>query len=418
VRLYLFDDARADGWSPFALSRPVSELRFGCLLLRERLERFAGRDADGILTRPWLSDFDEAGAPPVVPPGRPDGDRDRLLLSSRFVPPDDARFRDPGEAAVLTAGGDAVGAWLPAGRETPDGGWTSEPGPLPGAREVEVEGRLLTAVWELVGHGPGRTARDVELLAGEGSRVAPSATPGGVWRDGDHPLHLEAGVRLEPGVFLDLREGPIWLGEGVEVRSGARLAGPLAAGAGSRLLGGPLEALSAGPVSHLRGEVSETTFLGWVNKAHAGHLGHAVVGRWANLGAETTNSDLKNNYGPVRLAGPGGDRETGMLKLGCMIGDHAKTAIGTLLPTGAAVGTGANVFGGPRAPRWVEPFSWGGGPDAPVYRKKDFLETAETVMGRRDVEFRASTRAWLGEVWEEARRRREGARRPRPAGPA
>lgn len=418
MRLYLFDDARADAWSPFALSRPVSELRFGCLLLRERLEQFAGRAADGLLTRPWLADFDEGGAPPVVASDRPDEDADRLLLCSRFVPGEGAGFRPPDGAATLTAGGEVVGAWLPSGTGTPDAGWTADPAPLPDADRADVEGDTLSAVWDLVRHGPDRTARDVETLAPASSRVEEGATPDGVWRDGDHDLHLEEGVRLEPGVYLDLRQGPVWLGAGVEVRAGARLTGPLAAGRDSRLLGGPLEAVSAGPVSHLRGEVSETTVLGWVNKAHAGHLGHAVVGRWANLGAGTTNSDLKNNYGPVRLAGPGGDRETGLLKLGCMVGDHAKTAIGTLLPTGAAVGVGANLFGEPRAPRWVAPFSWGGGPDAPVYRKEDFLATAETVMGRRDVTFRSSTRAWLAAVWEEARRRREGARRPRPAGPA
>lgn len=407
MRLYLFDDREADGWAPFALSRPLSELRFGTLLLRERLERFAGREADGLLSRPWLRDFDEAGAPAVVHRDGLPEDEDRLLLSSRLVPADGARFDPPDGPALLRADGDPAGCWLPAGAEAAGAGWTARPAPLPGGGEAEVDGRLLSAVWELVRDGMERTARDVEHLAPGSVRAGAGDLPPGVTRDGEAALYLEAGVRLEPGVHLDLRSGPVWLGRGVEVRSGCRLAGPLHAGRDSRLLGGPIGPLSAGPVSRLRGEVADVTVLGWVNKAHDGHLGHAYVGRWVNLGAGTVNSDLKNNYGSVRLAGPEGERETGLLKLGCLLGDHAKTAIGTLLPTGGVVGAGANVFGPVRAPKWVPPFAWGAGPGAGVYRKEAFLATAETVMGRRGVELGPGARTWLGAVWEEARARRE-----------
>ena len=406
MRLYLFDDAEADGWTPFALSRPVSELRFGVPLLRDRLEAFVGRRADGLLTRPWLASFSEPGAPPAVEWVDLPEDEDRLLLSSRLVPAGGARFRPPDGPALLRADGDPAGCWLPAGVPLPGAGWTEVPGPLSGGGEVDLEGRLLGAVWELVRDGASRTAADVKEMAPEGARARPDDLPDGVGAEGDEPLFLEEGVRLEPGVFLDLRDGPVWLGPEVEVGAGSRLAGPLYAGRGSRLLGGPVGALSAGPVSYLRGEVSGVTTLGWVNKAHDGHLGHAYLGRWVNLGAGTTNSDLKNNYGPVRLGGPEGDRETGLLKLGCLLGDHVKTAIGTLLTTGTAAGAGASVFGDRRPPRWIPPFSWGGGPEAPPCRREAFLETAATVMGRREVPFDAATRSWLGAVWDEARRRR------------
>ncbi len=410
MRLYLFDDALADGWFPFALSRPACELRFGALLLRERLERWAGRRADGLLTRSWLASFEEPGAPPAVEHGDLPEEEGRVLASSRWVPPLEASFSPPdGDGAVLLVCDDQpVGCWLPAGTSHPGEGWTSEPDDLPGAEPHEVAGRVLDQVWELVQHGAERTARDAPALAPAGALTSRTELPDGVHLIGQGEVYLEADVRLEPGVVLDVREGPVWLGAGVEVLAGARLAGPLHAGRGSRLLGGPLEAVSAGPVSYLRGEVSETTTVGWVNKAHAGHLGHAYLGRWVNLGAGTTNSDLKNNYGPVRLAGPDGERETGLLKLGCLVGDHAKTAIGTLLGTGTAVGAGANVFGEVRPPRWIPPFAWGVGADAPRYRRDDFLETAATVMARRDVDLGPEGRAWLEDVWEEAARRAEG----------
>ena len=405
MKLYLFDDERADSWRPFALSRPVGELRHGVPLLRERLERWAGTGGEGHLTRPWLEHFREAGAPPAVEAGDLPRDRPRLLVCSRLVPDLSATFDPPPRPALLTAGGRVAGCWLPAGREAPDAGWLARPSELPDLGPLEVEGRLLEAPWELVARCPERIARDVSALAPRSARRTPDDLPTGVHAEGDAPLFVGEGARLEPGAHLDLREGPVWLDRDVEVRSGARLGGPLYAGPGTRLLGGPLEALSAGPVCKLRGEISASVFLGWVNKAHEGHLGHAYLGRWVNLGASTVNSDLKNNYGPVRLGGPDGPVETGLTKMGCLLGDHVKTAIGTLLGTGTVAGVGANLFGPTRPPSWVPPFSWGAGPGADRWRRDEFLDTAGAVMARRDVELGTGGRRWLAAVWEEARRR-------------
>lgn len=399
MNLYLFDDAAADAWSPFALTRPIGELRFGDRLLRERLEEFAGTGARATLTRAWLSEFREAGAPPALPREADAGDGPRLFLSSRFVPPTAARVGPlPADVPlILRAGDDVVGLSVPAGHEGPDAAWLSEPGPFPGAGDRDVGGTALDRPWTLVARNAERLAEDL-AAAGEGS----AALPPGVHRLGEGPLRIAVGVRIEPGVLLDTREGGIRLDAGTEVLAGARLAGPLHAGPGCRILGGPLAAVSAGLRCNLRGEIEESVLLGFANKAHDGFLGHACVGRWVNLGALTTNSDLKNNYGSVRVALPAGEVDTGLLKFGCLLGDHVKTAIGTLLTTGCLVGAGANLFGG-APPRAVPAFSWGGGPDAPVYDRERFLATAAIAMGRRGVEADAPTRAWLGACWDAAR---------------
>ncbi len=423
MKLYLFDDAVADGWAPFALTRPIGELRFGALLLRERLEAWTGLVAAGHLTRPWLSSYEEPDAPPAVEPDTLSPTEGRLLLGSRFVPADGSGL-DASEMLeasregplLLVCEGEAVGCWLPPGTDTPDRDWLARPSGLAGSSDREVAGRLLEAPWDVVRLGAERTARDVARVArGTGSvRVLPD----GVWCMGDEPLHVADGVTLEPGVVLDLRHGPIGLAERVEVRAGSRLEGPVWAGAGSLLLGGPISGLAAGPVSYLRGEVADVHTVGWVNKAHEGHLGHAVLGRWVNLGAGTTNSDLKNNYGHVRVGPPGRERDTGLMKLGSLVGDHVKTAIGTLLDTGTVVGAGSNLFGPGRPPRWVPPFAWGFGEGAGRYRREAFLATAATVMARRGVELTASARGWLGDVWDAAATDREanaagpGAGRP------
>ena len=396
-RLYLFDDVRADAWAPFSASRPAGELLFGRWRLRERVERFAGVRASGHLCRAGLARYVEPGAPPVVAPVAVRGGATRLLWSSRAVPDPDG-LPAPG-AANLWVGAALAGAILGPDAETPDAAWLAEPTPLPGLADLELAGEWLTHAWDLVARGPGRLAADLASTLAEGMQRIPE----GVWRLGEGALALGSDVRLEPGVVLDTRAGPIELANGVEVRAGARLAGPLYAGPGSRLLGGAISSLSAGPMSYLRGEIEETTVLGYTNKAHDGFLGHAYLGAWVNLGALTTNSDLKNNYGSIRVGPPDATVDTGLTKLGCLIGDHVKTGIGVLLNTGTVIGAGSNVYGSEMPPKWIPPFSWGRGDRLQAYRREAFLDTAAAVMPRRGVEADERVLGWLGDVWDAAR---------------
>ena len=399
MKLYLFDDRRADEWSPFSLSRPCAELLFGVLSLRHRLERFAGTPAAGLLTRTWLASFSEEGAPRAGSTGEIATESELLLLSSRAVPDPTARFEPPDGPSTLEMSGEIVGAYLPSGYEPPDPGWFGAPSALSGAAIV-LEGTVLRNVWELVSRSAEQTARDLACgLTGIPEATGSSAAE----RIGDAALQLASDVRIEPGVLLDLRDGPICLDAGVEVLAGSRLSGPLYAGPSSRLLGGSFSRLTAGPYSYLRGEIEESVVLGFANKAHDGFLGHAYVGRWVNLGALTTNSDLKNTYGSIRLAGRTEEVDTGLLKFGCLIGDHVKTAIGTMIPTGAVIGCGANLFDGPPA-KWTPPFSWGDGNT--VHRLDGFLRTAAIASQRRGVPFGDEQRAWLTDVWESATERR------------
>ncbi|MEX0912377.1 MAG: hypothetical protein WD031_03025, partial [Gemmatimonadota bacterium] len=138
-------------------------------------------------------------------------------------------------------------------------------------------------------------------------------------------------------------------------------------------------------------------------KQHDGHMGHAYLGRWVNLGAETTNSDLKNNYGTIRVWTPDGERDTGEMKMGSLIGDHVKTGIGLLLNTGTVIGAGSNLYGAVMPPKYVPPFSWGTGSELAEYQLDKFLETAERAMGRRQVTLSPGVRAQLTRAWERGR---------------
>lgn len=398
MTLYLFDDAAARAWQPFALTRPAGELMLGAYTMRARAERVFGGTCAGHITAPHLAGFEEPGAAPVVEPATIPTDRDRLFLSARFIPAWDAVLPASDGPLTLTADDTVVGWFAPAGSDSPDDGWFLNP--EAGSTSVaSIPGRVLRHVWDLVAENPDQLRRDFE-----GTRhPAPAASlPDGLaaigYRDGN--LRLGDGVTIEPNVVFDFSEGPIWLDNNVTVRAFTRLAGPAYVGAGSTLLGGTYTAITVGPVCKVHGEVEETVVLGYANKAHDGFLGHAYLGRWVNLGAMTTNSDLKNNYGHVRMWTPEGEADTGLIKLGCLLGDYVKTGIGSLLNTGTVVGAGSNLFGSAMPPKYVPPFSWGTGSELVEFRADKFVALTDTVMRRRKLELADGMRRMLERAHE------------------
>ena len=399
ARLYLFDDGKARRWAPFTLTRPVGELRYGCLTPRERAERVFQIPCSGQLSRRALAGFDEPGAAPVVQ--REDIPRDvpRVLPSSRAVPD----FQEPPTVrgtGRLTVGGETVGWMLEPGQPLPGDATLRNPASATEGPAVEMAGEILGRPWHLVAGTPARIAKDVITL------FLDDHQPEGVIRIGKAELSMSARSDIEPGVVVDTRNGPVRLDDDVRVEGPARLVGPLYLGSGTRIFGGHVATSSIGPVCKVRGEVADSVLLGFVNKAHDGHLGHAMLGRWVNLGAGTVNSDLKNNYGTVRVWTPDGDEDTGLIKVGCFMGDHVKTGIGTMLNTGTVVGAGRNVFGGMMPPNVVPPFAWGVGTDLRDYRFDKFIQAAEASMARRDQILTPGVRRILAQAWQGTRTRR------------
>jgi UDP-N-acetylglucosamine diphosphorylase/glucosamine-1-phosphate N-acetyltransferase len=157
---------------------------------------------------------------------------------------------------------------------------------------------------------------------------------------------IEAGSEIMVGAVLDAREGPIYIGKSVQVHPHSRIDGPCYIGDRTKILGGKVRAgCSIGPVCKVNGEIEGSIIQGYSNKQHDGFIGHSYICEWVNLGAMTTNSDLKNNYGPVKVVVNGTEMDSGQTFVGSFIGDHTKTGIGTLLNTGTSVGVACNIFG-------------------------------------------------------------------------
>jgi len=368
-------------WAPFAGVRPIAELRAGLWRVRERWEAAAALETTALLGD-HVEHFHEGDEPPVRRVAPVDGPA--VVGASWFAPAGDRipELATPGRVRRLRHGDCTVGWVVPPGER-----WE---GPHERGEVREVDGLRLRGAYDLV------TA--LERFLGEDCadlKAAPSTgVPDGCVVLGDASDVVVMGAAVEPGVVFDVRGGAVVLEPGVEVRHGTRLEGPVFVGAHSKVLGGFIRASTFGPECRVRGEIASSVFLGYANKSHDGFVGHSVVGHWVNLGAMTTTSNLKNTYGLVRLEIAGERIETGRQNLGTLFGDHAKTAIGTMLATGTVVSAGANVFGAPTPPKYVPPFAWGA-EGAERLTREGFLRVAERVMIRRNVPLTADRRRSL-----------------------
>lgn len=393
--LHLLEPSATASWAPFAGVRPVSELRAGALLVHERWELVTTLPTASILSDA-VPGFADTGNIPVHPTATP-VPGPALVVRADFAPDLDARMGSALAGTLVDPRGTPVGWWVPRGSTWGGAGQTPE------EPTATVPGMRLTGAASLLDMLEQRLGADCLQL------LDPSPVPAGTIVLGDPTLLAASDAVIEPGVVLDLRGGPIVLEEGVVVRSGTRLEGPLHVHVDTLLLGGSIRHSVIGPSCRVHGEVASSIFTGFANKAHDGFLGHSVLGQWVNLGAGTITSNLKNTYGEISLALPGGPVRTGRMFLGSLIGDHAKTAIGTLLATGTIVGAGASVHGPPPVPRHVPAFSWGT-TGAERVTLEGFLRVAARVMPRRGVE--------LTPAREEALRQLHARLTRLPPGPA
>lgn len=355
-------------WYPFTGARPIAELRAGAWRIRDRWAGVLGTE-EALVMGDHVAGFRDVDAAELLPAGPVAGPA--IVVRSDFAPAGPSLDFET-EPQRLTHQGRTV-AWFVSEGEV----WR-EPHDLGDA--LDIEGFALEGTWDLL------TALE-HLLAGDCTAALAAGAdpvPDGALVLGDPGEVACFGALVEPGVVFDVRKGVVVLEEGVEVRSGTRLEGPLFVGPQTILLGGAIRHSVIGPQCRIHGELAVSIFLGYANKSHDGFVGHSVVGQWANLGAGTITSNLKNTYGEVRLDLPGGRIATGRTNLGTLIGDHAKTAIGTLFSTGSVVGSGANVVGAP-VPRWVPAFAWGAGA-AEFLDADGFIRIAKRVMPRRHVE--------------------------------
>lgn len=404
--LVVFEDARWRSLRPLTDLLPVPALRFGAWDLAERWCRASGLPLLAIAARARaLAAWRE---PPKPEAARPDGADEVLAVNASALPGPWLDQAIAGRSPALwthghrIAGARATVAALQPGLARGEGFADFLAGL--GLPSQAVDAPMVEFPWELIEWNDAALTADLEgggHHEGSVHRYASLESP--------ERITVEAGARVDAYAVLDARGGPIRIEEGAEVHAQTVVFGPCVVGRGSRLFGGSIGHSSIGPVCRIAGEVDLCIWQGFANKRHHGFVGHSAIGEWANLGALTTTSDLKNNYGVVRMWVDGAERDTGQRKMGAVIGGHVRTGIGTLLPTGASVGVGSNLFGGGRfAPKRVPSFAWWDGERTIEHRLDKFLETARLAMARRDRPLTTAEEALLHELFQKtANERRE-----------
>lgn len=386
----LFDGTVRNALLPFTFTRPVADIRIGILTIREKWEKYLGTTTT-TLTEEYLS----AKFPMVEM-------EENIMINSAYLPNDVlAEMVMNLEPNQFILKGEEVIAF-----HTKD---TQEEIDFDNYEIIDYDEDCLTVehTWDIFAKNDAALREDYDLIT-EGRRSQP--IPKSVNVINPENVFIEEGAKLE-FVTLNASTGPIYIGKNTEIMEGSVIRGPFALceGAVVKLAAKVYGATTIGPECRIGGEISNSVLMGYSNKGHDGFLGNSVLGEWCNIGADSNNSNLKNNYESVKLWSyeTGGFEQTGLQFCGLMMGDHSKCGINTMFNTGTVVGVSANIFGSGFPRNFVPSFSWGGASGFTTYITKKAFETARIVMARRHVEFTEQDAAILGHVFEETKKWRK-----------
>lgn len=392
MNLILFDSDARNHLLPLTATRPMGELRLGILTLREKWERRMRASASYI-----TQDYLQEKYPIHI-------ESENLVINSGIVPTEILcrRIADLGISEALIDKGELVAARLNEDQFEQ----LLEDEEVESLQGLDVDESIeltyLRHLWEITRLND-RAIRDDFALLTQG-RKSESVSPSNRLIGPIQNVFLEEGVKMECCI-LNVTNGPIYIGKNAEVMEGSILRGPVTIGAeamvkmGAKIYG----PTTIGPGCRAGGEITRSILSANSNKGHEGYLGDSVLGEWCNLGADTNNSNLKNNYAEVKLWNYETERfeKTGQQFCGLFMGDHSKCGINTMFNTGTVVGVFANIYGAGYPRQFVPDFAWGGAESGyRNYRFEDVCATAEAVMSRRNQPFTDLEKAVLYHVYD------------------
>ncbi len=398
MKLVVFEDDQFDHFLPLVCVRGVFELKCGATTLAHKIERAVGQPANALLVRDYLaSTLGRRARSAAVNDLSGCGGEEVLFVNARVC---GTGWTPPGaESAVWE--GEQLAAWKTTSDVTGIRDYAALAAAARDAKRTDFSGTWFGYIWDVMLANPEQITVDFDASGHHGieGRLHQHSV---IYGPKDR-VYVGHGAEIHPFVCLDTRNGPITIEDGCDVHPYTRIEGPCYVGANSTLLGAKIrEGCTIGPTCRVGGEVEESILHAYANKYHDGFLGHAYVGEWVNLGALTTNSDLKNDYSSVTVRLGRQTLDTHSTKVGSFIADHVKTSIGTLLNTGTMVGTMAVLVAtGAPLPKSIPPFAWFvNGVVSKGFGLEALINTARTAMGRRKVDMTPEDEALLRHVFE------------------
>jgi len=391
MHICIFEDEQYLNFEPLIYSRPVFDLVCGMTTLKEKIIRSFPKEKITLKCRNYLESFVKAENPKCKV--NQFDDEDYLFINGRIIAPSNPKnilSTKSGEEKVFVSNGIFVAAKISKKRikdlslgkvEVID---TELFKNLP-SEEVEIN--YAGYLWDLVYQNGKEIHNDFKFYT-KGKSSAKKKYPGVNFVNKKN-IFIGKDVEIKPGVVLDASTGPILIEKNVTIFPNAVIQGPFYIGESSKIKSCATiyPNVSIGKVCKIGGEIEDTIIHPYTNKQHSGFLGHSYLGSWINLGADTNNSDLQNNYGTIKVQVNGRHIDSGKQFVGLMMGDHSKTAINTMFNTGTVVGFSSNVFGAGFPPKYIPSFGWGGSETMKEYKLAKAIETAKAVFARRDKNF-------------------------------
>lgn len=383
----LFDGAVRQALLPFTFTRPVADIRIGILTIREKWEKYLGYTTTTLTEEYLMEKF------PMVEMEK------NIMINSSFLPNEILTEMitnlEPNQAVFHND--DVIAFYTEDSQEEVDFD-------LYEIIEYTDDCIKIEHTWDIFKKNDIALREDFDLLTeGRTSQSIPKS----VNVIAPENIFIEEGARLE-FVTLNASTGPIYIGKNSEIMEGTVIRGPFALGEeaqvklGTKIYG----ATTVGPHCRVGGEISNSVLFAYSNKGHDGFLGNSVLGEWCNMGADSNNSNLKNNYEEVKLWSYEAEAmiKTGLQFCGLMMGDHSKCGINTMFNTGTVVGVCANIYGGGFPKNFIPSFSWGGADGFTEYIPEKAFATAKMVMSRRNIPFTEQDQVILEHVFEETKK--------------
>ncbi|MCD4796098.1 MAG: hypothetical protein K8R49_02870 [Candidatus Cloacimonetes bacterium] len=399
MRYVIFDDNKWSNFFPITFTRCTGDLRVGILKLRQRIAGYFGFSENNIITSSFLEGiYKERHEDWKINDLTKE---ETLFINSRIKI--NKKIQKKIEKLPLNSclinNNDVLAAKLiPAEKKISSEDISTL---FEDLKKIEIDSVLLWEyTWELIKENPDYITRDFEDFFYEKDNFFD--TEPGITIMNPYNIWIGEGTIIKPGAVIDATQGPVILDENARIMSNAVIIGPAYIGKNSIVKVGAkiYEGTSIGSVCKVGGEVEGTIFQAYSNKQHDGFLGHSYIGEWVNLGADTNNSDLKNNYKNVKVYFyPENKKIDSKSKfMGAIIGDHTKTAICSVINTGTVIGAGCNLFGRDIIKDFIHSFSWGEGADITEYKEEKFLETVEIVKQRRKLKLSKEEKKLFGNI--------------------
>lgn len=399
---------------PLVYFRPTYDLRCGILSLREKIQRAFPDVPICLHSRGYLGDYVKQKNPEL--PVNDLNVNSCLFINGRVIA--DENFADKISLKgndTLYVNGDTIiaarvsGSKLDVMKSAMNDVFTISD--FTGLFREEVDVDVIQYPWDLVHYNSRELVSDFNYLTRDKNQFINTEIHPGVHLLNKDNIFIDEGTEIMPGTTLDATEGPIYIGKNVKIYPNVGIEGPAYIGDDTkvRMNAALYEGSNIGRVCKVGGEIEESIIHSYSNKQHDGFLGHSYLSSWVNLGAGTTNSDLKNNYGSIKVYLNGEAIDSGSQFVGLTMGDHSKTAIHTTFNTGTIVGISANIFGAGFPPKYIPSFSWGGTDSKTTYDLEKSIEVAQRVMARRDVEMTDTAKRLFRKVFDltkEERRKR------------